>query len=128
MSEGSARRLRGLQIDLGIARQAREAVDPVALERHPMRAQISVLQHETVQSELFCDFERGAIARQGVVESDDRVDLVAPHDAADEPLPVAVVTAIEDPAMTRRLEIFAALANRAQHIAARGLDLLRPTA
>ncbi len=119
------RALARFEIDFGIARQAREAVDAVSLQRHPMRPQIAVLQYETVQAEFLGDFERPAIARQGVVECDDGVNFFAPHHAANEPLPVAVAMPIDDPAVGGGLQILAALADSAIDFAARSLDLPR---
>ena len=125
---GLDRRRGGLarfEIDLRIARQARKAVDAVALQRDPVRAQIAVFEHETVKAQFLRDFERAAVARQGVVERDDGGDFLAPHDAPDEPLPVAVAAAVDHPATARGLQILPALADSAQSLAARRLNLLR---
>ena len=122
---GLRRALTRFQIDLGIARQAREAVDAVALQRDPMRTQVAIFQHEAVQAKLLGHFERAAIPGQSIVESNDRIDFVATHCAAQEPLPVAVAMAIENAAMAWSLKEFAAFADRAEGDAARRLDLAR---
>src|SRR6185437_1052743 len=122
------RALARFEIDARVARQAREAVDAVALQRHPMGPQVAVFQHEAMQPEFLGHLQRAAVARQRVVEGDDGVDFLAPLHATEETLPIAVAPAIDDAGMGGRLQILAALADSAVNLAPGNLNLPRQSA
>jgi hypothetical protein len=64
-----------IKVDAGVSRKAGKAIDTIPLWGDPEGAQISVSEHKDVQSQTGGDVERSPIAREGVIERDDCVDL-----------------------------------------------------